>query len=318
LLGSSEYTDIRTVARKKMQGTRIPRFFGLNAEPGKIRTIILGILPFVLIIGAYVYASHMRHLENPFDKMLPSLSQMWMTIGELVFEAPVAGSESGEVVTQSVSDTLLYYWTGFSDSRVFVDTVASLKRIAIGTVCGAYLGLLVGLNMGLFRGLQALTRPLITFLGIVNPLAILSIILIVFGVGEESKYILIGIGIFFPVAIVVYLEAKKISKEQVTKAFTLGASQLDVVYRVVLPQLWPPFINMVAIALGAAWIFLVSAEMISASEGLGYRIFLAKRTTSMDIIIPYVLWMTLLGFILSFSLKRYCERMYPWYMKGNT
>jgi NitT/TauT family transport system permease protein len=260
----------------------------------------------------------MRHLENPFDKMLPSLSQMWMTIGELVFEAPVAGSESGEVVTQSVSDTLLYYWTGFSDSRVFVDTVASLKRIAIGTVCGAYLGLLVGLNMGLFRGLQALTRPLITFLGIVNPLAILSIILIVFGVGEESKYILIGIGIFFPVAIVVYLEAKKISKEQVTKAFTLGASQLDVVYRVVLPQLWPPFINMVAIALGAAWIFLVSAEMISASEGLGYRIFLAKRTTSMDIIIPYVLWMTLLGFILSFSLKRYCERMYPWYMKGNT
>lgn len=286
---------------------RTPRLFGLHAEPTTLLTIFLGALPFVLAIVLYLFASNARQAENEFDKLLPPPSKMWATAQELVFD-----QKSGETARTNGEN---YYVAGISKSRLYVDTFASLRRIAIGTLAGAYLGLLIGLNMGLFRGMEALARPMVTFLSIVNPLAILPILLIVFGVGEESKYVLIGIGIFFPVAMVMYNEAKKISREQVTKAFTLGASQLDVVYRIVLPQLWPPFIKTVAIALGSAWIFLVSAEAISASEGLGYRIYLAKRTMSMDVIIPYVFWMTMIGFGCSWFLLRFVSWRYPWYAK---
>lgn len=310
---------VRAIANKANNGSRrtlrIPQFIGIHASPKKWLKCFLGVLPFVLIALIYTLTANARHAENEYDKMVPLPSQIWVAIGEVTWDSDAAL----EVIPEgrsasSVVERVRYYAAGISESLFVRDTLASLKRLAIGALSGAFLALLLGLNMALFRGMEAASFPMMTFLSIMNPLALLPILLVALGVDELSKYVLIAIGVFFTMTLIMYKDAKNIATpEQKTKAFTLGASQLDVVYRVVLPQLWPSFILALALSLGPAWIFLVSSEAISASEGLGKRIFLVYRQSRMDIIIPYVLWMTVFGSSIVYALKRFSRMRYPWY-----
>ena len=115
----------------------------------------------------------------------------------------------------------------------------------------------------------------------------------------------------------IFLSVKKLPQEQITKALTLGASQLELVYRIVLPQILPRLIEAVRLSLGAAWLFLIAAEAIAADQGLGYRIFLVRRYLAMDIILPYVFWITLLGFFFDYSLRLLLRKGFPWYSKDD-
>ena len=93
------------------------------------------------------------------------------------------------------------------------------------------------------------------------------------------------------------IEVQSLPREQMIKAQTLGASTWQVAIRVVLPQIMPRLIKSVRLMLGPAFLFLISAEAIAADVGLGYRIFLVRRYLSMDVILPYVAWITLLAFV---------------------
>ena len=104
----------------------------------------------------------------------------------------------------------------------------------------------------------------------------------------------------------------EIPTEQVVKAQTLGASTWQIVCRVVLPQALPRLVSALRLSLGPAWLFLISSEAIAATEGLGYRIFLVRRYLAMDVILPYVLWITLLAFLADFLLARLSRRAFAW------
>jgi len=84
------------------------------------------------------------------------------------------------------------------------------------------------------------------------------------------------------------------------------------VLRVVLPQLWPRLIDVLRLSLGAAWLFLIAAEAIASTEGLGYRIFLVRRYLAMDVILPYVAWITLLAFIMDWGLRLLRAKAFAW------
>jgi NitT/TauT family transport system permease protein len=101
--------------------------------------------------------------------------------------------------------------------------------------------------------------------------------------------------------------------EQVTKALTLGASPLAVVYRVVLPQIVPRLFDAVRLSLGAGWLFLIAAEAVASTDGLGYRIFLVRRYMAMDVILPYVAWITLLAWLMDLGLRQLTRLAFPWY-----
>ena len=127
---------------------------------------------------------------------------------------------------------------------------------------------------------------------------------------------LIFIGVFPVIARDMLVNVQRLPREQITKALTLGASQFDLVYRVVLPQVWPRLIEAVRLSLGAAWLFLIAAEAIASDDGLGYRIFLVRRYLAMDVIIPYVMWITALGFGMDWFLRMVLRRQFPWYVAG--
>jgi len=96
------------------------------------------------------------------------------------------------------------------------------------------------------------------------------------------------------------------------KAQTLGASSWLLATRIILPQLWPRLIDALRLNLGCAWLFLIAAEAIASTEGLGYRIFLVRRYLAMDVILPYVLWITVLAFSMDGLLRLLRAKLFPW------
>jgi NitT/TauT family transport system permease protein len=270
---------------------KLPRFFGLHADPPRGLRIVLAILPFVLLFVVYLIASDIRNTANPQDKLLPTVSKITKAFQKSALE------------TNERSGTILL-WS---------DTRASLRRLLIGMSAAAVVGLILGLNMGLLPGPQCVGMSFITFIANIPPLAILPILFITFGVDELGKTILIFLGTFPLITRDIYLATRKIPRENIVKALTLGASHAGVVYRVVYPQIIPRLIDTVRLSLGAAWLFLIASEAIASQDGLGYRIFLVRRYLSMDVIFIYVAWITGLAFCFDFGLRRWVARRYPWY-----
>lgn len=268
-----------------------PRFWGIHAEPSSRLRLILGLLPVVVLICAYLTVSDARLQANPREKLTPSVSQMVSAVKTMAF---TKDERTGSYLMLS-------------------DTVSSVKRLAIGLGSAAVVGLIAGINMGMLPGIGATSLPIITFLSIVPPLAILPILFILFGVGELGKVMLIFLGAVFIITRDMYYTTRTIPREQIVKSLTLGASQIEVVYRIVLPQIMPRLLVAVRLSLGAAWLFLIASEAIASTDGLGYRIFLVRRYLAMDVIIPYVLWVTLLGFLMDTGLRFLVSWGYPWY-----
>jgi len=250
----------------------------------------LSLLPFILVVCAYLFYSHARLLENPGDKLLPAPATIAATIHRYAFEED---ERSGDYL----------WWT---------DTWASLRRLLTALGISAFIGLSLGLAIGVLPYLRAAIAPFVAAVSLIPPLAILPILFIVAGLGEVAKVTLIVIGVAPVIVRDLAMRAGEIPNEQVIKAQTLGASTWQLVVRVVLPQLWPRLIDALRLCLGSAWLFLIAAEAIASTEGLGYRIFLVRRYLSMDLILPYVAWITLLAFTMDWLLKTLRAKAFAW------
>lgn len=262
----------------------------INRHPSRGLHLMLVLLPFILLIAAYFMGSAVRMEANPHDKLLPGLSQMAAALERMAF---TPDKRSGDYL----------FW---------LDTATSLGRLLLGLGIASLLGLLFGVASGVFPLWRAPLSTFMTVLSMVPPLAILPILFIVFGLDELSKIMLIVIGVTPMLARDLEQRAREIPAEIVIKAQTLGANSWIVVLRVVLPQLLSRLITSLRLLLGSAWLFLISAEAISSTAGLGYRIFLVRRYMAMDVILPYVLWITLLAWLMDLALRYLHRRCFPW------
>lgn len=263
----------------------------INARPNRTVALVLGAIPFLLLLVVYLLASDLRLQANPEDKLLPSLSRFAETIRQYALEPD---QRSGQILL----------WT---------DTYASLKRLGLGLLLCAIGGLIFGTLLGALPYIRSTLSPLVAVAALIPPLAVLPILFIVFGLGEVSKVALIVIGILPFLIRDLALRVEDIPREHIVKALTLGANTWQTLIRVVVPQVLPRLLQSLRLGLGAAWLFLIAAEAIAADAGLGYRIFLVRRYLAMDVILPYVAWITLLACALDFSLRGLSRGLFPWY-----
>jgi NitT/TauT family transport system permease protein len=262
----------------------------MNIVPDRGSRFMLGILPVGLVILLYVLMSNERLLVNPADKLMPSLSAMGEAVARYAFRPdPRTG-----------------------DYLLWVDTAASLVRLVQGLLISTISALVIGLLLGVIPLIRAGFAPLVAIISVVPPMAMLPILFIIFGLGELSKVVLIVIGVapFLVRDLASY--SQNIPVEQFIKAQTLGASTWQYIIRVALPQTLPRLIESTRLSLGPAWLFLISAEAIAAESGLGYRIFLVRRYLAMDVIIPYVIWITLIAYLSDLVLGALSRKLFPW------
>jgi NitT/TauT family transport system permease protein len=262
----------------------------VNQRPGRGGMLFLSMLPFVLLISAYLIYSHARLAANPGDKLLPSPVKLASTIHRYAFEED---ERTGEIL-------------------LWADTSASLKRILTALGISALIGMALGLAIGVVPYVKATLASFIAAVSLIPPLAILPILFIVAGLDELAKVLLIIIGVAPVVVRDLALRTAELPAEQMIKAQTLGASTWQLIVRVVLPQMWPRLIDALRLSLGSAWLFLIASEAIASTEGLGYRIFLVRRYLAMDVILPYVAWITLLAFGMDVLLRVVRAKAFPW------
>jgi NitT/TauT family transport system permease protein len=262
----------------------------INRHPGWGSALLLGALPFGLLVLAYLIGSALRLAENPADKLLPALTTIADAVDRMAFQPdPRTG-----------------------DYLLWVDTAASLERLGIALLISAGLALVVGMLTGMLPVVRAVLAPFVAFVSMVPPLALLPILFIALGLGETSKIALIVIGVAPILIRDLTLTVLALPREMIVKAETLSASSWLIGLRVVLPQVLPRLLTSLRLQLGPAFLFLIAAEAISAESGLGYRIFLVRRYLSMDVIFPYVAWITLLAVLADLALDLLRRRTFPW------
>lgn len=244
----------------------------------------------LVLVLAYLIASASRHAINPADKILPTPQAM------------ITAMQSLALVPDALTGAIPFW----------ADTSASLWRLGLGLAISTVSALLLGLGLGLVPTGRAMFGPLVTIIAVIPPIALLPILFIALGLAETAKIVLIVIGILPVMVRDIAAHVEALPTEQLIKAQTLGASSWHLAIRVALPQAMPRLIHAVRLALGPAWVFLISAEAIAADVGLGYRIFLVRRYLSMDIILPYVAWITLLAIAMDWALRQASERGFAW------
>ena len=265
--------------------TKLPRWADLT----------LAFIPFVLVISLYLWGAyqvrdqeaHNTEQATASSKLMPLPDQMWDGFKRAAFEPDSNG-----------------------DLRLWLDTGASCQRFAIGMVFVA-MGIVIGLYMGTFPIVESLFYRFFVFADKIPPLLLLPILFIVFDVGELSKIALVVIGVLPGVVLDACQRTKEVPHEQFYKAQTLGASESEIAWSVIFPQILPRMLGTLRLNFKAAWSYVIAGESIAASVGIGYRIFVLRRYVAMDIIIPYVIWATLIMFLLDYIFQ-WLEKRYKW------
>lgn len=201
---------------------------------------------------------------------------------------------------------------GYMDATLWQHFVASVLRVVVALVLALVTAVPLGIALGLNRVMRAVIDPLIEFCRPVPPLAYLPLIVIWFGIGEESKVLLIFLAIFAPVVVATAAGVLAVDPIRVRVAQSLGASRLQLIRFVILPSALPSLMTGIRIALGAGWSTLVAAELIAATRGLGFMIQSASQFLATDVVVAGILVIAVIATAIELGLRYLQRRLSPW------
>ena len=188
----------------------------------------------------------------------------------------------------------------------------SLSRIAIGFVMGAVPALLLGLALGLSRLARSVANPIIYSLYPVPKVAVLPLIMLIFGLGEMSKYVIIAIAVFFVVLVNTMAGVVQIDRIYFDVAKNFNASRRDFYRSVLLPGAMPAIFTGLKLAMGIALVVLVTAEFVGARTGLGVLIYEAWQVFAIEQLFVGLVVVSFLGYGLSVLIDEIERRVIPW------
>lgn len=201
---------------------------------------------------------------------------------------------------------------GYMDASLAEHLLASLTRVGLALAAAIVFALPVGIAIGLSRIARAIFDPLIEFYRPIPPLAYLPLIVIWFGIGEFSKIFLIFLAVFAPIVVSTAAGVRKVDPVRIRMAQSLGASRFQEIRYVVLPNALPDVMTGIRIGLGTGWSTLVAAELIAATQGLGFMIQSASQFLITDLVIAGILVIALVAYVLDSFLRYLQHKWMPW------
>jgi NitT/TauT family transport system permease protein len=188
----------------------------------------------------------------------------------------------------------------------------SLQRIAIGFVIGAVPGVLVGLTMGLFSPVRAIIQPLIDATFPIPKIAILPLFIMIFGIGEESKYAIIATAVIYLVLINTVAGVKNIDRIYLDVGRNFHASRRMMFTDIALPGALPLVVAGLKLGMGVALLIIVSAEFVGAKSGIGYLIWTSWQIFQVEKMYVGLLVIALVGFATAIVLNALERVLVPW------
>jgi sulfonate transport system permease protein len=209
-------------------------------------------------------------------------------------------------------------WTLIESGEMWADVKVSTWRAVSGFAVGGGIGLALGLATGLFRPAEVALDSTVQMIRNIPALAMIPLVILWFGIGEEAKLFLVAIGVFFPVYVNTFHGIRSVDANLIEMARSYGLSGFALYRDVILPGALPSILVGVRFALGLMWVMLIVAETISAQSGIGYMTMNAREFLQTDVVVVGILLYALLGKLadtLAKGIERVTLRWHPAYQK---
>ncbi|VIF53948.1 ABC transporter sulfonate-family permease [Clostridioides difficile] len=184
-----------------------------------------------------------------------------------------------------------------SDGSIFINVYASMKRVLIGFAISTAIGIPLGIFFGIYSGVYEYFKSLINFLRNTPPLALIPMLILWFGIGEESKIIIIVLASFFPIFTSTLKGIKNCDSKLIEVGRVFEFSKLQIIFKIIIPNAILDIAVGLKLALGYSFRAIIGAELVAASSGLGYLISDGKEMSRTDVVIVGIIVIGLLGII---------------------
>jgi NitT/TauT family transport system permease protein len=189
---------------------------------------------------------------------------------------------------------------------------ASLLRILVGFAVGVLIGVPVGLALGSFRLLRVMFDPILSALYVIPKIAIFPLIMLIFGLGEGSKIVIVALATFFVMAINTLAGVRQIDPVLIEAGRNFGARGLQMFCHVILPGALPSIFTGLRLGAGTALLVIIAAEFVGANEGIGFLIWHSWTTlVSENMFVGFVV-IAALGMLSTWLLNRLARVVMPW------
>ena len=209
----------------------------------------------------------------------------------------------------SIVDTLI---ATAGSGELLANTAISLQRMILGFLLGGIPALVLGVVMGIYRPIRALVDPLIAATYPIPKSSILPLILLIFGLGEMSKVVMVAIGVFYPIAINATAGVLEINKIYLDVGKNFRAGRWDTFRTIALPGALPFIMTGIKLGAGLGLILIAIAEMVGAKSGIGYMIWSAWETFEVEKMYVGLFVIALIGFALTLALNELERWLIPW------
>ena len=199
------------------------------------------------------------------------------------------------------------------EGTLWPDCWSSIQRVTIGWFWSVVVALPMGMLMANSRKFASFVQPIIEFARYLPIVALVPLTLLYLGIGETQKYTIIFLGTFFQLVLMVCDTVSGVDRTMINAARTLGASGGQVYLHVIMPAALPGLMDDLRLTIGWAWTYLVVAEMVAASNGLGYMILKSQRYLATDTIFAGLILIGLIGLITDWLFRLATRLVAPWY-----
>jgi NitT/TauT family transport system permease protein len=230
----------------------------------------------------------------------------WVTLGGLVPKNFLA-----DPLTMVESGWVLLTQMGFAK-----DIGMTVWRVLGGFAIAAVIALPLGVLMGAYKPVEAFVEPFVSFARYLPASAFIPLLILWAGIGEGQKLAVIFIGSFFQLVLMIAVAVGNTRRDLVEAAYTLGCSDAGIVKRVLIRSAAPEICEILRMVLGWAWTYVIVAELIGASSGIGHMITDSQALLATDQIIFGIIVIGLIGLVSDLGFKWTNRRAFPWAQLG--
>src|SRR5918995_2678471 len=203
-------------------------------------------------------------------------------------------------------------WTLLTRFGFLDDIGVTIWRVLGGFTLAALVAVPLGILMGAYKGVEAFLEPFVSFARYLPASAFVPLLILWAGIGETQKLLVIFIGSVFQIILMVAIAVGNTRRDLVEAAYTLGAQDWGIIRRVLLPSSAPEIAEILRLVLGWAWTYVIVAELIGSSSGIGHMITDSQALLNTGQIIFGIIVIGLIGLISDFMFKALNRYLYPW------
>ena len=240
----------------------------------------LGVAFFILFVGAWALATHGGYVSPTF------------------LASPVTMLQDG--------------WYLLTKHHFYLDIGVTIWRVVGGFTMAAIVAVPLGILMGAYKPIEAFLEPFVSFARYLPASAFIPLLILWAGIGEMQKLLVIFIGSVFQIILMVALIVAGTRRDLVEAALTLGARDRGILARVLIPSSAPDIAEILRLVLGWAWTYVIVAELIGSSSGIGHMIIDSQALLATGQIIFGIIVIGLIGLVSDFLFKAVNQRLFPW------